>query len=110
MQGLYGVYYTGVGGAAALGLLLYEGKVHGIDPAGGEINGTYLERADGGLDLTLLFSWPTGGVMVTGQVLTQPMTVPAHLTISAATLAGGDQLIDLPIGRVNVRVRKKVAI
>lgn len=110
MQGFYGVYYTGAGGAAALGLLLHGGNVYGVDPQGGEISGAYTERPDGGLDLKLVFNWPAGAVMVTGQTLPQAMSVPADITISAATLAGGHQPVDLPVGRVNVRVTRKVAL
>lgn len=110
MQGFYGVYYTGATGAAAFGLLLHGGQVYGVDPAGGDVSGTYVERADGGLDLVLVFNWPAGAVLVTGQTLAQAMTVPANVTIIAATLAGGHQAVDLPVGRVNVRVVRKVAI
>ncbi len=110
MQGFYGVYYSGVGGVGAFGLLLHSGRVYGIDPAGGDVSGTYVERSDGGLDFALVFAWPAGAVLVTGQTLSQPMTVNSNVTISAATLAGGHQPVDLPVGRVNVRVSKKVAI
>lgn len=110
MQGFYGVYYTGVAGTGAFGLLLHDGSVAGVDPQGGEVGGTYKERQDGGLDLALMFNWPAGAVMVTGQTLSQPMTVSANATISATTLAGGHQPVDLPVGRVNVRVSKKVSL
>lgn len=110
MQGFYGVYYTGDSGAGAFGLLLHDGRVYGIDSQGGEINGTYAERSDGGLDLALAFSWPAGAVLVTGQILQQTMNISADVTISAETLSGGYQPVDLPIGRVNVRVSRKVSL
>lgn len=110
MQGFYGVYYTGASGAAAFGFMLRDGQVFGVDPAGGDVTGSYVERPDGGLDLALVFSWPAGAVLVTGQTLAQAMTIPANVTISAATLSGGHQPVDLPVGRVNVRVVRKVAI
>ena len=110
MQGFYGIYYTGQTGAAAFGLLLYDGRVYSVDATGGDVSGTYFERADGGLDLALVFSWPAGAVLVTGQTLSQATTVPANVTITAATLAGGHQTVELPVGRVNVRVVRKVTI
>lgn len=110
MQGFYGVTYQGVAGAGALGLLLHKGAVVGMDAGGGDVSGTYTERPDGGIDLAMSFSWAAGTVLVTGQTLPSPMTVKSDVSISAATLAGGTQPVDLPVGRVNVRVAKKYAI
>ncbi len=110
MQGFYGVYYTGANGAAAFGFLLRDGRVYGIDPAGGDVSGTYSTTPDGGLDLALTFNWPVGAVLVTGQTLSQPMTVNSNVTISASTLAGGHQLVNLPVGPVNVRIVRKVTL
>jgi hypothetical protein len=110
MQGFYGVYYTGQTGSAAFGLLLRGGLVYGVDAAGGDIAGTYSERTDGGLDLALTFHWPAGAVLVTGQTLTMAMSVPANMTIAAACISGSDQVIDLPIGKVMVRLKKKLAL
>ena len=109
MQGFYGVYCTSAAGSAAFGLLLHAGRVYGVDPAGGDVQGTYVERGDGGVDLSLLFSWPTGTALVTGQVLAQSMSVNSDVTISAATLAGAHQAVDLPVGRVNVRLVHKAS-
>jgi hypothetical protein len=40
MQGFYGIYYTGLTGAAAFGLLLHDGRVYSVDAAGGDVSGT----------------------------------------------------------------------
>lgn len=110
MQGFYAVYYTGKAGSAAFGLLLHQGKVYAVDVAGGDVVGSYTERADGGIDLALTFSWRAGATLVTGQTLTTPQRTETRLTLSSTTLAGGVQTIDLPNGRVNVRIDKKVAL
>lgn len=107
MDGFYGVYYSGSAGAAAFGLLLFGGNVFGVDPGGGDITGTYTARDDGGLDLALTFTFAAGTILVTGQQITQPLVVESNVKIAAATLSGGQQPVDLPFGRVTVRVRKK---
>ena len=110
MEGLYAVYYTGSAGSGAFGLLLSKGNVWGVDPTGGDVSGTYALRPDGGLDLVLTFTFAAGAVLVTGQTLAAPMVVPANVRIMAATLAGGQQAVQLPMGSVMVRVRKKASI
>jgi hypothetical protein len=107
MDGLYGVYYSGSAGVGAFGLLLYGGNVFGVDVGGGDITGTYTVRDDGGVDFALTFSFAPGTALVTGQAVTQPMVVDSNVRIAAGTLAGGQQPVDLPFGRVMVRVRKK---
>lgn len=107
MDGFYGVYYAGNAASAAFGIVLFGGNVFGVDPGGGDITGTYTAREDGGIDFALTFTFAAGTVLVTGQALTQPLVIESNVRITAATLAGGQQAVDLPIGRVNVRVRKK---
>ncbi len=107
MDGFYGIYYQGQAGAGAFGLLLYGGNVFGVDVGGGDITGTYTAREDGGVDFALTFSFAPGTVLVTGQTVTQQTAINSNVQIAAATLAGGQQQVDLPFGRVAVRVRKK---
>jgi hypothetical protein len=110
MEGFYGIYYTGAAGSAAFGVLLLKGKVYGVDPSGGDVSGTYVETPDRGIDFILVFNWPAGTSLVTGQTLVQAISLNSTVSLTAATLAGGTQLVELPIGRVNLRVAKRVAI
>lgn len=107
MDGFYGVYYSAGDAAGAFGLLLYGGNVFGVDPSGGDVTGTFNARDDGGLDLSLRFTFPAGTVLVTGQQVPQQMSVDSNVSISAATLSGGQQQVELPFGRVTVRVKKR---
>lgn len=110
MQGFYGVYYTGIAGAGAFGMLLHEGRVYAVDSQGGDVTGSYAPRDDGGIDVSLVLNWPAGAMLVTGQTLRQALSAPVNVSIAGATLAGGFQAVDLPIGRLNVRMNRKAAL
>jgi hypothetical protein len=108
-QGFYSVHYEGANGANALGMLLFGGKVFAIESTGGFLGGDYTARDDGGIDFVLRMHFAAGD-LITGQTLSKPLDTTVHISITDQTLQGGSQFVDLPIGRINVRMVRLIAV
>ena len=108
MQGFYNVFWTGDDEFGAFGVLLHQGRIYAIDREGGEFTGTYKERGDGGADVALTYT-PVPSIGTNGQPSIDP-PINADFLLSASTFAGGYQEVNLPTGKFNVKLVKRVTV
>ena len=101
-EGFYGFYYTGVAGSGQILTCLANGKLVGIDPAGGVINGTY-EVSEGGVKAICTFRFPAGAELVTGQTLAQPVTIQTEFQLGEGFFDGQTERVDIGLGPMNAR-------
>lgn len=110
VQGFYALYYAGPTGEAAMGVMIYDGRLAAIDPAGGEFTGTYKVTDSGDYDLEILLSFLKGSTLVTGQTVEADITIPIEVTLKKETLNGEVQRIELPFGPLNFKLVRKIAL
>lgn len=99
--------YTGHQGVGAGGIALVDGRIAGLDIAGGQYVGAFDESPDGELSGYIDLSMPYGGVLVTGVPF--PAGAPPQkieFKTSAEGLEGRILTLQLPSGPVNVRLTK----
>lgn len=101
-SGFYAFYYTGKSGSGHLLLCLAKGRIAGIDPAGGQITGTY-EDGDEAVEAICKFQFPAGAELVTGQTLPQAVTVESKFSLSHGFFNGDTERVDIGMGPMNAR-------
>lgn len=103
MSGIYAIYYTGVAGSGFAVLVMTNGVIAGADPIGGTLDGTYRELDDGGIEVAVNLTTPSGTSLVTGAVGgNEPMTQQINGTFPANFADGITLPVQTPTGPVNV--------
>ncbi len=101
-EGFYAFYYTGVSGSGQILTCLTNGRIVGIDPAGGVIKGEYSVES-GVLNADCTFTFPAGAELVTGQTLTQSTTISTKFVLPLEFFQGTVSCVDIGLGPMNAR-------
>lgn len=88
------------GEAWGLAMLVHfkNGRVVGVDQGGCKISGTYQDRPDGGLALQMMYDLKCGSHLPNGTVLEADHRVEGDLVLTAETVTGGHQILDIGLG------------
>ena len=105
VEGFYSIAFTGATGSGFGILMLVKGIVVGADAAGATYDGTYRPGKDSSVEILVVMKAPAGVRLVqTGMPLQHAVELP--IAAQASTNNERPQLIQTPLGPVNVAVKK----
>ncbi|WP_156668566.1 hypothetical protein [Rhizobium aegyptiacum] len=105
MRGVYQMEFTGRAGQGVGTLTFADGKLAGLDAAGGVYKGEFSTTPGGEITGYADLNFPNGGQLVTGAIVaagSAPMRIPFAITQENAE--GHILRIETPTGPVNVRL------
>jgi hypothetical protein len=106
VRGFFRMDYVGHSSSGWGALAFVDGKIAGMDVAGGNYLGDYACHSDGRITGEVLLTLPTGGVLVTGAIV--PLGAPP-IPISfeiEGEIEGRNVRLETPTGPVEVIFRK----
>lgn len=111
-EGFYSIHQAGGdqdpqdGEAWGLAMLVHfgGGKVVGVDQGGCKIVGSYTEQPNGSLMLRMDYQLKGGSQLPNGTILEADHSLQREIRLTAGTIAGGHQPIDIGLGPMFIRL------
>lgn len=82
-----------------------EGKTVGVDNGGCTIKGDYTDRPDGGIAMHMVYVLRCGSRMPDGTILEADHRLEGDVNLTAETLSGGYQLLNIGLGPMYISLQ-----